>query len=290
VLRAKRLRIAPIVLQTNGAKLDAHLAKELVSAGLDAVHLSIHGGDARVHDYHTDKPGSFVRVLAAFDVSRSAGLTVFVTTVVTRSNFRVLSPIVPLVRERGASAWRLAFPETSGRAAQSADRVVPRYGLAVPYALHAMDAARRVGLAAVISSVPDCLLGPFASRALNEAPRAFLELCDDCDAREGCAGVDPHYLARFGGDEFSKVVRTRRDDRVDELAPLFAGPGELSRAAPVASASAPKERRALPMLGRVKPALAEAPPNAVRRSGEALREIFPALFGVDPEGRTTGPK
>jgi hypothetical protein len=277
---AKTRGFRSIVLQTNGAKLDEALAAELARRGLTGVHLSIHGAEARVHDYHTGNPGSFVRLLAALDAARSAKLFVSVTTVVTRSNFRVLSPIPALVSERGASAWMLAFPAAAGRASVAVDRIVPRYGLAVPYALHAIDAAARLRLPAVISGVPSCLLGPFASSALPEAPRVFADACGNCEARETCAGVDAYYLGRFGGDELSPGARIARDPSVLQLAQFFVGPGELARPDAVTVESQP--RRALPMLGKVKPAIAEAPPNTVRRTGEALRDILPALFAGDP--------
>jgi hypothetical protein len=283
--RAREMNLSPLVLQTNGAKLDGPLAERLAAAGLTAVHLSIHGADPEVHDYHTGNPGSLARVLSALDAVKSAGLVLSVTTIVTRSNFRVLSPIAALVARKGAAAWMLAFPEVAGRAAQAADRVIPRFGLAVPYALHAVEAARRAGLPALVSGVPACLLGPFASRTLPAAARAFAEVCTDCEAREQCPGVDPDYLARFDGDELSRAARTVRDASVVQLASLFAGPGQLARSDAAGGFVTSKARRSLPMLGKVKPATAEAPPNTVRRSGEALREIFPALFAGDARGR-----
>jgi hypothetical protein len=287
VSRAKALGFETIIVQTNGAMLDEPLAQDLARRGLTGVHLSLHGAEARVHDYHTGIAGSFERLLAAARASRASQLVVSVTTVVTKSNFRVLSPIPALVSSLGASSWMLAFPRAAGRAAEAADRVLPRYGLAVPYALHAIEAATRLGLPAVISGVPSCLLGPFAKRALGETPRSFGDVCVGCAAREACVGVDASYLARFGGDELAKAPMTPRDPETLELETLFAGPGELAVPVVVDAAILPATRvgshRALPLLGKVKPALAEAPSTVTRRSGEALREIFPALFEREPD-------
>jgi hypothetical protein len=280
VSRAKALGFARVILQTNGAALDDALAARLAREGLTAVHLSVHGADARAHDYHTGNTGSFDRVFSAARAARSAALLVSATTVVTRSNFRVLAPIPSLLASLGVFAWTLSFARIAGRAAEAVDRVVPRYGLAVPYALQAMETAGRCGLETAVSGVPACLLGPFAARSLPEAPRAFASMCAGCDARPVCAGVDAMYLARFDGDELRAVSRVPRDRGVDGVAPFFAGPGAMAEPSrPVAQEA--RSKRALPVLGKVRPALAEAPSGTARRSGEALREILPALFEQD---------
>jgi hypothetical protein len=58
---------------------------------------------------------------------------------------------------------------------------------------------------------------------------------------------------------------------------VFVGVGELAHRAPPPA----RARVELPMLGKVKPALAEVSSRATKRSGDALREILPALF--DPK-------
>jgi hypothetical protein len=290
VTHAKALGFASIVLQTNGTGIDEPLARRLADEGLTAVHVSLHGAEARVHDYHTDNPGSFARLASAVAAARSARLRVVATTVVTRSNFRVLASIPGLLSEWGVFAWMLSFTRTAGRAAAAIDRVIPRYGLAVPYALHAMEMGARMGLRTAVTGVPSCVLGPFASRSLPEPAREFAPVCEGCDARPSCAGVDPHYLARFAADELHAVPRRPRDADLDELAPLFAGPGSLAELPPPEAALAGRERRALPVLGKVRPAIAEAPSGTVRRSGDALREILPALFVAPPEGREPEPR
>jgi hypothetical protein len=278
VALAKSLGFRRIALQTNGAELDTPRARALGQAGVTDVHVTLLGADARVHDYHSGIPGSFVRAVGALDAAQEAGLVRSVTTVVTRSNFRVLSALPRLLGARGVGAWMLAFPRHAGRARVAADRVVPRYGLAVPFVLHAMEAAMRAGLPSVVSGVPSCLLGPYAARALPEEARVFAEGCSTCEARDACPGVDAEYLARFEGDELSSVEKVARALDVLALAPLFAGHGELAPPLPDAPHRVPAARRELPMLGKVKPARDEASAGTARRSGEALREIFPALF------------
>jgi hypothetical protein len=276
VTLAGGLGFRAVLLQTNGAKLDAELARSLARSGLTDVHLSIHGAEARVHDYHTGNPGSFDRAALALGSARAAGLRVAVTTIVTRSSFRSLSALPSWLAARGVAAWTLAFARHAGRAAEAADRVVPRLGLAVPFALHALEIATAAGLPTFVTGVPSCLLGPFAARAAPEPARAFAEACAACEARPGCAGVDPEYLARFAGDELAPATVVERDASIDAFASLFAGPGELAH--PDRSPQRAASKRSLPVLGKVQPALAEASRGAPRRTGEALREILPGLF------------
>jgi hypothetical protein len=264
-------------LQTNARRL-AEQAEALVRAGLTDVHVSVHGARAAVHDYHTGAPGSFAALWAGVARARALGVTVAASTVLTRSNFRVLDELPALLSSRGVAAWRLLVPRAAGEAAIGFDRVMPRLGLALPFALHALDAAARRGLPAFIEGAPACALGPFAARALPDEPRAFAPVCASCPARAACPGVDAAYLDRFGGDELAA-----RDlpaaFATDPAAQLFDGIGELAPAPPPAA----PQRLALPLLGKSQPARKEVAVTAPRKTGEALRELFPALFDKPSE-------
>lgn len=282
VSSARALGFTSIGVQTNGHALAEH-ARALAGAGLTDVHVSLHGASAPVHDYHTGRAGSFDVLWEGVAASRAAGLRVVATTVLTRSDFRVLSELPILLQARGVAAWHVAVPLARGAASDDFDRVYPRLALALPFALHALEVARRLALPAYVSGAPLCLLGPLASRAIAvpepEGARTFHdERCTGCAARAACPGLDPTYLARWGGDELRP-----RDDRPsgadhEPLAALFTGPGALAppRDRPVHEPPQ-SARRALPMYGRPRRAVNEAATRAAK-SGEALREILPALF------------
>ncbi|MBI2392088.1 MAG: radical SAM protein [Deltaproteobacteria bacterium] len=269
-----------IGVQTNGRRLArASLVRLLADAGLTDVHLSIHGPSPAAHDYHTSVPGSFAAALGTLAAARASGLVVAVTTVLTRSNARGLGDLVSLLASRRASAWCLAVPHARGRAALAFDRVMPRLGVAMPFALHALSVAERVRLPAFVRGAPLCVLGPFARHALPEEPRGYGEPCASCAARSDCSGVDPRYLARFDGDELSPCEPVLRAPREEALAAMFVGVGEAAPADTSEVHPSPARARvALPMLGKVTPARAEVPRSAGRRAADALREIFPALY------------
>lgn len=276
---ARSAGFARIGVQTNGRKLGAPgVAQTLARAGLTDVHFSLHGATAAVHDYHTGISGSFDELLRGMDEARGARLEIAVTTLLTRSNYRVLAPLPPLLVGRGASAWVVALPSSAGRARTDFDRVLPRLSLSLPFALHAVDAARRLGLAAWVRGAPLCLLGPLAHLALEDVPRAYGAPCSRCAARAACPGLDSDYLERFGGDELRSraappgppALAATREARP------FVGAGRENRAAETPDRSSPK--RALPIAGKVRPALKEVSRGAQRKTGEALQEILPELF------------
>jgi MoaA/NifB/PqqE/SkfB family radical SAM enzyme len=160
VEEAKNLGFTRIGLQTNG-KL-ARSMRIFEGAGLTDLHLSIHGGSAAAHDYHTGVEGSFVAAIATLSAARAAGLDVAVTTVLTRSNARGLADLARLLAARNASIWCISVPRVRGRAAEIFDRVVPRLGIAMPFALHAAQLATSLRLPVFLRGAPSCVLGPFA--------------------------------------------------------------------------------------------------------------------------------
>lgn len=275
IAEARTLGFEHVGVQTNGRRLARSLPL-LRDAGLTDLHLSLHGGSAAAHDYHTGVPGSFVSVVAALSAARALDLDVVILTVLTRSNARGLAELAQLLASRRASAWCITVPRVRGRASELFDRVVPRLGVAMPFALHAMQVAESLQLPVFVRGAPLCVLGPFARRAIAEQPRAFGGACDGCSARPSCAGVEPEYLARFEGDELSP--RDAVEGTTHAVARMFVGPGAL--AAPRVEAVA-RPRVALPMVGKVKPAHAEVARNVEKKSGAALREIFRDLYKED---------
>ena len=284
VAKARAAGFTQVGVQTNGVALSVEgRLPELARRGLTDVHLSLHGAEARVHDWHTGAAGSFEAALRTLGAARASGLDVVVVTLLTRSSFRVLSGIPRLLASRGVAGWCVAVPRWRGRAATGSDQVVPRLALAVPFALHALDASAHLGLPAFIRGAPACLLGPFAARALAGEERAFAPACDACPARPSCVGLDAEYLARFGPQELTLARPVAADPGDARLAAMFVGPGEVATA-PTAPVHPPPERArvALPLLGRPAPAVAEMPAGAPKQSGEALRAILPGLFAPMP--------
>ena len=287
-IAAARTAGAPAVgLQTHARALrDPERAKTLVDAGLTDVHVSVHGARAEVHDYHTAAAGSLDATIAGVRTLAQHGpaVRVVATTVVTRSNFRVLAELPIRLAAWGIAAWSLAWIEPHGAAATSFDRLIPRLGLATPFVLHAIATARRLGLPAFTSGIPHCALGPFADAALTPnapADDRFAQPCEQCPARPTCSGVAPAYLDRFSPEELRPPTTATRPGDNPDLRQMFVGPGRLAPAPTDPRPYPPsRARNRLPVLGRPDPAHQE-----VRRKQpadpQALRDLFPDLFPSD---------
>lgn len=224
VAEARSRGLSPIGVQTHGAHLGRARIEALASLGLTEIELSLQGPTAPLQDYLVGQPGSFERALEVLGGARALGIEVRVTTVLTRSSFRSLAPMGPLLAGYGVTAWRIIVPEVAGRAADAFDRVVPRLALALPYALHALAEARNSGLEAVLSGAPSCLLGPHAAFVSPSPSRSHGAPCQGCAARSSCPGLAAIYLARFGDGELRRLEVAVPA----HLAPRFAGSGPLA--------------------------------------------------------------
>jgi len=73
-----------IISDTNGWLLDKAKAKHLKEIGVDKIQLSLDSLDANEHDTFRNQKGSHARAIAAIDACLEAGLSLIVSTVVTK--------------------------------------------------------------------------------------------------------------------------------------------------------------------------------------------------------------
>lgn len=252
---ARELGFTSVGVQTNGRRLasDEALFDRLVAAGLTDLHLSIHGASSSAHDYHTGREGSLAACVELMTRAQRVGLTIVVTTIVTRSNFRELPKLPPVLKRRGVAGWLIEPVRPFGRAADRFANVVPRFGMSLPWALHGLEQARRNDLSAWIRGAPLCALGPFAASALPEPPRSAVlpEPCERCPERSRCGGVDPVYVEVFGHKEL-KPCAARPPAEFDSgrarLMRMFVGVGPLVAREPQLYSPAASKNRRLPVL------------------------------------------
>jgi pyruvate-formate lyase-activating enzyme len=264
IAEARSLGYAAVGLQTNARQFEgdagAKLFAALLEAGLGDLQLSIHAPTAEGHDYHTGRAGSFAACIDLIARAQRADITVVVATVVTRSNFRDLAKLPPVLKRRGVAGWLLEIVRPHGRAADNFARVVPRVGMAMPWALHALEQARRHALSAWIRGAPLCALGPFAVASLatpelegssRPSPTSWPP-CQACPSRSQCPGLDPSYVEVFGHGELRPVdMRPREefDEGRQRLMRMFVGVGELVVRPPqLYSPAEPGKNRRLPVL------------------------------------------
>ncbi len=153
--------------------------------------------------------GASARALAALRDARASGASVWVRTVVTRSNDRLLHALPRWLADHGASAWLLALARTDDVAL--AARTVPSLGIATPHALRAASAAAELGIEPFLEGFPLYVLGPFARWSVGRTVRLVPEgdlapPCTACPARPRCEGLSAAHRARFGARELHPVA------------------------------------------------------------------------------------
>lgn len=95
---AKALGFRYRCIVTNGVLLsDEKYVKKLVDAGLNEVLFSIHGHNAETHDYLTQVPGSFKRLIKGMKIIKDYGLRLRTNTTVTKINVKHLSELSELL-------------------------------------------------------------------------------------------------------------------------------------------------------------------------------------------------
>ena len=284
--RPAPLGFARIGVQTNGwALAAAGRVESLARAGLTDVHLSIHGAEARVHDWHAGRTGAFDAALRTMTAARAAGLDRGRRDGPDALDFPRPRAHAPPARVTGCAAWCIEIPRWRGLAATDADRVVPRLALALPFALARARRARRPSGSRRSSGAPRRACWAPSRRVRSSDARSFGAPCAACPSRRRARGSTREYLARFGESELapcSPVAATRGT----EVAAMFVGVGEIAPPDDAARVAAPPERArvALPVLGRPAPARGEVPASTPKQSGEALRAILPELFDDDDSG------
>ncbi len=220
VRAAREAGAARVEVQTNGQMLAYRgFARRLRREGAGAVHVALHGASAAAHDWHTQVPGSFERAVQGIQHAVAAGLRVWVSTVVTRSNFRHLVEIVDLAISLRAYGWRVRPAMLAAPRSTAFQQLVPRYELLAPHLQRACSrlASRRRRF--VLKDVPPCVAGEYAAACApgpteeaaglpsrpERVERVFGEPCEACAARTACPGVPQSYARRYGWDEFEPV-------------------------------------------------------------------------------------
>ncbi|MEY3013051.1 MAG: hypothetical protein RIT45_1786 [Pseudomonadota bacterium] len=200
-----------IRVQTNGRRLaDMARAKELVAHGIDEFFVSLHGHDAAVQDYTSQREGSFDEAWQGMQNIKELGAVLMTNTVLTTLNVDTLTEIVervaPLEPAR-MEFWNYLpmedYADERGLLAPMA-----RLGPAMRKALARAD---ELGVRALVKYVPRCQLGAHGDALDNTQPdvvivEGFYEIYPrfgciweaKCEHAEACLGLTHPYIEKFG--------------------------------------------------------------------------------------------
>ncbi|MFF5025563.1 radical SAM protein [Streptomyces collinus] len=114
------------MVRTNGTLVTAETARRLRAANVGVVCVDIEGGDAATHDRLVGLPGAFDRAVEAVRHLADAGVTTFITTILTSHNIDQLQALAELTADTGAEKLGVLRLYPLGRARRNwADLSVP---------------------------------------------------------------------------------------------------------------------------------------------------------------------
>ena len=124
-IRAAGIRVS---VTTGGRGITAELARDMKSAGLFAVSVSLDGQEA-THDLIRAAPGSFRSAVEALDHLRNAGLRTASNMQLNRLNQGEIEGVYDELKARGISGWQLQPTAAIGRAADRPDLLLQPWDL-----------------------------------------------------------------------------------------------------------------------------------------------------------------
>lgn len=224
-------------LVTNGRMLAyRELVEKLLRYRLRYVYLSLHGGDASVHDSIV-RAEAFEQTYAAIGNLSGRGLDFTVNTVVTRQNVHHLFPIVDAILPYPDVVLKFSMVQPKGGGARLFEHLVPRvsevarqvhraitYGLeragsrgprfahdGIPFCLlpgyeHLYDDLKTHRFATMVEvGEPDFF--PVDDKDKTQPPK-----CRECVLKGPCPGLYTRYYEVFGDEELSPVTGVPRSN------------------------------------------------------------------------------
>jgi molybdenum cofactor biosynthesis enzyme MoaA len=208
-----------VALQTNAVRLaEGTFAQDLVEAGVDWFHVSLHASDARTSDALTAAPGTWDATCRGVDAIHRAGATLLLNYVFSRDNAGGFPAHVRAVAARWPGA-RVTVSFVAASTDVVPREVVPRYADVLPELAEGVRVARELGVSLdgfeSMCGLPLCLvpgdLAPFFALAelppgLDAGELVKPDPCSGCALSARCFGVRRSYVERWGSSELRPVV------------------------------------------------------------------------------------
>ncbi len=220
-----------VSLQTNARLLsDMEFAKKVVDLGVSLFVVSIHGKDAKQHDYLTSIEGSYDEAVQGIKNVLSLGARVRTNTVVCKQNKDDLSGIVNNCMDLGVYHINISGMHPTGKALTNYDDVTPKYNEIMTQVKAAVDDVAKRGVVCTVEGFPYCLLGDYTKYCIKwedeqykllfrttiiedydsfmrGQERKFGKPCKSCTEADKCGGVYKEYLLFNSWDEFSSITK-----------------------------------------------------------------------------------
>jgi MoaA/NifB/PqqE/SkfB family radical SAM enzyme len=219
---ARAKNINDIRIQTNGRMLAyGNLVERFQDAGVNAVDISLHGAQAKSHDWITQVPESFRQSIAGIRKAVQAGLDVAIHMVVIKSNFREAPDVAKLCGKLGVSSLHFRMVVSEGWASEklALPALTPKFSLILPYLGRAVIRAERAGIEVSLHDFPTCQTGKLRDylntdkcswiglpeKGWPRAERVYPEPCGSCREKSSCVGLTVAYNDYYGTDDLTPI-------------------------------------------------------------------------------------
>jgi MoaA/NifB/PqqE/SkfB family radical SAM enzyme/SAM-dependent methyltransferase len=223
-------------LVTNGRALAYRdLVDKLLERRLKYVYMSLHGGDAKIHNLLV-RADAFEQTYEAVKNLAGLGLDFTVNAVVTRQNLRHLRPIVDALLPYPDVVLKFSMVQPKGGGDKHFDRLIPpvsevaaKVKDAIEYGLERTGGAGRYAH----DGIPFCLLPGHEARyddlkthrfatmieigepdffPVDDRAKVQPRACDDCSIRGACPGLFRGYAEVHGTDEVRPIADRPRSN------------------------------------------------------------------------------
>ena len=234
---AKNLGFETITMSTNGRMYSyPELTKKMIEAGLTDIIFSIHGHQAKIHDYLTQSPGSFKQLLKGLNNFKKLGFKkIGSNTTIVKQNYRYLPQIGRFLYQKGIRNAEFIFVDPNyGGAYDNFGKLVPRISQIASYIKKCLEIGKKNNISHwAVRYVPLCYFQDYLDQVseLREvkifqtehlAPdfenldvegsrrvigRTKTNKCQSCQLFNLCEGIWQEYLRRYGDGEFRPVLK-----------------------------------------------------------------------------------
>jgi len=104
-----------MVMAVNGTLVTQPLARQMKTAGIQRISISLDGSTAEVHDRFRGVPGAFDGALKGIRLAKDAGIEFQINTTITKANLDQIPKIQDLAVELGAAAHHIFLLVPTGR-------------------------------------------------------------------------------------------------------------------------------------------------------------------------------
>ena len=120
---SKELRMC---IATNGSLVTEDICKNMLSADIKMVSLSLDGSTEEVHDDFRNQKGAFAGVMNAAELFNKHGIKFLINSSFTKRNQEEIPKVYKLAKKLGATAWYMFMIVPTGRGEDMMSELIPK--------------------------------------------------------------------------------------------------------------------------------------------------------------------